>query len=172
MPESKGPVLSRGGRGSGETRAPAPPPGARLLRPPEPGWVLGGPGAGSAGIHSPARRLWLRRCQPALPYSAEAGAQGRGTQRIRQNHVTFDDLRSHVVSLPPPSPGQGNVRGQPGFKGREGRCLPSVGARRPHSVRRAGRRQTMNRGLRNVHCTGFLSTGEPLIPSLNWIPLK
>lgn len=122
-------TMAQGGRGP-------------LLHLPGAGMGPGGLGAGSAGIRSPARRLWLRRCQPALPYSMEAGAQGRGTQRIRQNRVVFDDLRSHVVSLPPPSPGQGNVQGQPGFKGREGRCLPSVGARRPHSVRRACRRQT------------------------------
>lgn len=34
-----------------------------------------------------------------------------------------------------------------------------------------GRQRTV--GLGNVHCMGFLSTGEePLIPSLNQIPLK
>ena len=50
--------------------------------------------------------------------------------------MTSDDLGSHVVSLPPHSPGQGNSRGQPGLQGREGRCSPWVGAPRDQGQER------------------------------------
>lgn len=155
------PVLSPGRRGSagdaGPCSAPWSPDGSPEDREP-----------GQRASARPHRRLWLSRCQPALPYIVEAGAQGRAAQRVRQNRVTSDDLGSHVVSLPPHSPGQGNSRGQPGLEGREGRCSPSVGAPRGQ-----GQESRQEAGLGNVHCTGFLSTGEePLILILNCVPLK
>ena len=119
-------TMAQGGRGP-------------LLHLPGAGMGPGGLGAGSAGIRSPARRLWLRRCQPALPYSMEAGAQGRGTQRIRQNRVVFDDLRSHVVSLPTTS--QGNHKFSSSSKQEDTDPTTRWKGCQSHTVRPAGGRR-------------------------------